>query len=268
MENKYSILAQYKIYVQTVNRMQEGYNRSHKFFILLLSFIIVLLALSYSENTSFLEGQTSKRFVIILGLGLNTLWFIGVRSFRQMFLGKFKVLREMEKYLPFQCFDREWEIIGIKNNILKYWPIPIIEQNIPVIFVLLFVYLLIVLKWDISLQTNLLLNEHNIIQTFVERSSTLLVQVFHVRGAYGTTWTEAIRAHFPTTWVVTHIVVTTPYVIGITYVTNMLQQKKVYHEPTKKPDTDFHGVSYPTLLTGHTDLLWKTQQKKFSSSRN
>lgn len=146
MENKYSILAQYKIYVQTVNRMQEGYNRSHKFFILLLSFIIVLLALSYSENTSFLEGQTSKRFVIILGLGLNTLWFIGVRSFRQMFLGKFKVLREMEKHLPFQCFDREWEIIGIKNNILKYWPIPIIEQNIPVIFVLLFVYLLIVLK--------------------------------------------------------------------------------------------------------------------------
>ena len=34
-----------------------------------------------------------------------------------MHIGKYKVLHEMETFLPYQCFERECELIGIKNNI-------------------------------------------------------------------------------------------------------------------------------------------------------
>ncbi len=85
--------------------------------------------------------------VAILGLILCLIWFINIRSYKQLNAGKFKIIGEMEEQLPFSCYKKEWEILGKGKESKKYLQLTRVEQYVPFIlaipYLLLLVYSLI-----------------------------------------------------------------------------------------------------------------------------
>jgi hypothetical protein len=56
----------------------------------------------------------------VLGLAICTIWVVNIRSYKQINSLKFTVIHEMEKKLPYPCYDREWQILQEDANSRSY----------------------------------------------------------------------------------------------------------------------------------------------------
>jgi len=148
------LLEQYKLYVEMADRISERRMQTNKFYISLLSGLLALLSILVSMDKFF--NQTVIFIIVsLLGIALCILWHINIRSYRQLNSGKFKVIHEMEQYLPFPCYDKEWELLGEGKEKSKYLQLTRVEKYIPLIlsipYIFLFLYtlasLLISLIW-------------------------------------------------------------------------------------------------------------------------
>ncbi len=136
------LLEQYKLYVEMTDRISDRRMQTNKFYISLLSGLLALLSILVSVG----NFNPSLTFVIVslLGIALCVLWHINIQSYRQLNSGKFKVIHEMEQFLPFPCYDKEWEILGKGKS--KYLQLTRVEKYIPLIlsipYIFLFLYTL------------------------------------------------------------------------------------------------------------------------------
>lgn len=141
---KEHLLEQYKLYVEMADRISDRRERSNRFYISLLSALLALLSIIVGRNILNRLQTVVFMTIGILGLGLCSLWIINIRSYRQLNSGKFKVIHEMEQNLPFNCYDREWEILGEGKEPKSYLQLTRVEQYIPIIlaipYLLLFLY--------------------------------------------------------------------------------------------------------------------------------
>jgi hypothetical protein len=80
--------------------------------------------------------------LILLGVALSVFWYVTIRSYRQLNSGKLKIIYEMEKMLPFECYKREWDILGEGADPWFYLPITHVETWIPALLLVLFLVVL------------------------------------------------------------------------------------------------------------------------------
>ncbi len=144
---KEHLLEQYKLYVEMADRISDRRGQTNMFYISLLSVLLALLSIVIGRNT--LNGSQAVIFMTmgILGLGLCVLWNINIRSYRQINSGKFKVIHEMEQNLPFNCYDREWEILGKGKKAKSYLQLTRVEQYVPIILAVPYLVLFIYSLW-------------------------------------------------------------------------------------------------------------------------
>lgn len=136
-ENFYiHLLEQYKLCVEMADRVSVRRGQANTFYISLLSGILGLLSLIVDKNL--IAGSASILLFItsVLGLSLCFTWYINIQSYKQINSLKFKVINEMEQYLPFACYSREWEILKEKQKHDKnqYIRLTAIEKFVPLIF--------------------------------------------------------------------------------------------------------------------------------------
>jgi len=86
-------------------------------------------------------------FISFIGIILALFWFFGIRSYGQLNSGKFKVIQEIEKYLPINLFSYEWNILGKGKSYKLYWPLSHVERVIPWLFIVLYVALSLFVKF-------------------------------------------------------------------------------------------------------------------------
>jgi hypothetical protein len=141
------LLEQYKLYVEMADRVSSRRVQMASFYTSILSALLALL--SITSNKELFQGPQSFVLltVAILGLSLCLAWAANINSYKQLNSLKFKVIHEMETYLPFPCYDKEWEILKEDKNRRRYLRLTAIEQYIPMIlavpYLCLFVYSLI-----------------------------------------------------------------------------------------------------------------------------
>lgn len=127
------LLEQYKLYVEMADRVSDRRERTNRFYISLLSLFLALLSIIFGRNILG-EFQTVVFLIIsVLGLVLCILWYVNIRSYRQLNSGKFKVIHEMEQYLPFNCYDKEWEILKKGKESETYLQLTSVEEYVPII---------------------------------------------------------------------------------------------------------------------------------------
>ena len=104
-------LEQYKLYVHMADKVSERRIQANTFYITLLTGLFALLSIVVERGL--LSNVQAYLFTAVgmLGILLCFIWFINIRSYRQLNTGKFKVIHEMEQHLPFPCYAREWEIL-------------------------------------------------------------------------------------------------------------------------------------------------------------
>lgn len=143
-EFKAHILEQYKLYVEMADRVSSRRVQAASFYTSILSALLALL--SITSNKDLFQGPQSFVLltVAILGLCLCLAWAANINSYKQLNSLKFKVIHEMEAYLPFPCYDREWKILKEDKNRQRYFRLTAVEQYIPIIlsvpYVCLFIY--------------------------------------------------------------------------------------------------------------------------------
>ncbi|MEO0585125.1 MAG: hypothetical protein AAF135_23125 [Bacteroidota bacterium] len=148
-KDKQLLLEQYKLMVSTADTASDRRSRNNQLYLSLTTFLISV--------SSFLTqvGETQPwHYVIWIGLSIAgvlicLLWYVNIRSFRQLNSGKYQVILELEKQLPAQPFQREWEILGEGQDNKRFIRFTKIEAYIPIILMILFVWMMGYLAWNL-----------------------------------------------------------------------------------------------------------------------
>ncbi len=137
-EDKKTIFEEYKLYIQTVENNSNRRQIANNFF---LSFNSILIS-----GTGFLIATTGKSWLILLsliGIISSFLWVTTINSYRQLNSGKFKVIQDLEEYLPYALFKKEWDYLGKGKIIKKYKKLTLVETGVPYIFMILYGFLIL-----------------------------------------------------------------------------------------------------------------------------
>lgn len=146
-------LEQYKIYVEMTDRVSTRRGQTNAFYTSLLTGLLAAISLIVEKGSS---GNTQSRLaglhgflallVAILGLFLSLVWYLNIRSYKQLNSLKFQVIHEIEAYLPFKLYSREWEILKA-DRANKYLRQTNVEQYIPFaiggLYLSLFIYVIV-----------------------------------------------------------------------------------------------------------------------------
>ncbi len=118
----------YKMYVQTTDNVSSRRHTANSFFLAVNTAVVGLV--SYFGAAA----ETWSWTVSVAGIVLCVTWRRAIRSYRGLNRGKFQVIHEMERDLPFSPFDAEWEALGRGKQKNIYHPFSDVEKWVPFIF--------------------------------------------------------------------------------------------------------------------------------------
>lgn len=140
---KSDLIEQYKLFVEMADRVSSRRADTNRFYVTLLSGLLAAAAFILKEGFFTRNQNIILLVVAVFGLIICFFWALNLLSYRQLNSGKYQVIHEMEQQLPFNCYDREWELLGRGKNIKKYLPLTRIEIYIPIGIAVLYFLLLI-----------------------------------------------------------------------------------------------------------------------------
>ena len=149
-KNEYTshLIDQYKLYVDSAEKISDRRLETNQFFLTLNTAVIGafgLIEIKYSGQLTFLVLFGSAAGVII-----SYYWFRIIESYKGINTGKFKVIHIIEKRLPLSLYDTEWDALGRGKDDKKYRPFTHIEIKIPIIFIVVYVLIFIItIPWDV-----------------------------------------------------------------------------------------------------------------------
>ncbi len=141
-----TLFSQYRLYVETAEKAAERRNAANRFYVSVCSGLFALF--SMLADRGFMEIHLLMVMAGGLGVLLSVLWHANIVSFKQLSSGKYRVIEEMERRLPYACFSREWEYLGGGRRRGRYLPVTVVESCIPILFGVLFMVMLV---WGASL---------------------------------------------------------------------------------------------------------------------
>lgn len=128
------LIDQYKIYLQTSENLVSRRQSVSSFYITvntaLISVSAVLIALFNDIN----EKATIILILSIMGIVLDISWHKILEAYGVLNSSKMKVISIIEKKLPVNLYDSEWEIMCDKLSNRKYVSFTDSEKRIPIIF--------------------------------------------------------------------------------------------------------------------------------------
>jgi hypothetical protein len=137
------LLEQYKLYVGLADKISERRQSANTYFLSINSALLGFVGYITSSN--------SNEYLWLLGVSgctLSYFWYRLICSYRDLNTAKFSVIHQIEKKLPLNPYDAEWEAIGRGKNAKLYKPLSHIEIGVPwVFFVLHFIVAVKTFPW-------------------------------------------------------------------------------------------------------------------------
>lgn len=128
-EYKSHILEQWKTAIEMSNAISERRTNMNNIFLTLNSIVIALI-------TFHLEKKSLG--YAVAGILICTIWLINLENYRKLNSAKFKIINLLEKELPANVFDYEWELVGRGDDGKKYKRMSNVERGIPAILMLIY----------------------------------------------------------------------------------------------------------------------------------
>ncbi len=137
---KEHLFAQYKLYVESVEKTSDRRQHANNYFITINTALISLIGLSF--QIKFFENLAGIKSVLaLLGIIICVVFWFLIRSYKQLNTRKFAVIHEIEKNLPLALYKYEWEVLGEGKDNKKYYPFSHVELFIPWVFGILYALL-------------------------------------------------------------------------------------------------------------------------------
>ena len=128
------LLEQYKLYVQSADNASERRIASNRY---LLTLNAALIA-AYGFQSPFTERVIFVVPLAVAGIALSVLSYSIIKSFRDLNAIKFKIILELEIYLPAALYTCEWQLAQ-EGHGESYRPTTHIEKWMPILFLVLHV---------------------------------------------------------------------------------------------------------------------------------
>ncbi len=129
-------IEQYKLYVEMADRISARRQSANSFFLSVNTAIVVLIGYIQLDQTRS-SNQLLYFLVSVAGMILCYTWYRLIRSYKDLNLGKFKVIHALEQKLPVAPYDAEWESLERGKNPKLYLPFTRVEMIVPWVFFLL-----------------------------------------------------------------------------------------------------------------------------------
>jgi hypothetical protein len=139
------LLEQYKLYIQTADRISERRQSANSFFLTVNTALIAFLGFVARPDVGSNPSVTSHPplpwvlAVSAAGVVLCYTWYRLVRSYNGLNSGKFEVVHAIERKLPASPFEAEWEAVGKGDDPNLYLPFTHVEIRIPWVFIALYI---------------------------------------------------------------------------------------------------------------------------------
>ena len=101
-----NIIEQYKIIVETTQKVTIWRNDANKFFIMINGVIISFL--NYSKSVS----ENITLLLLLMMLFINQFWIKYIKSLKLLNKIKFDIISEIEKKMPLNLFEYEWNLLS------------------------------------------------------------------------------------------------------------------------------------------------------------
>jgi len=140
MKEKEILLEQYKLYVESAEKVSDRRQSANNYFLTLNS---VLVAFSgYLTSFTF---QIWHIIIAVAGICISFLWLLTLKSCRNLNSGKFKIIHSLEKKLPAKLFKDEWDCLEKGENKKTYLKLSVVEQGVPIIFFVLYILIIVIM---------------------------------------------------------------------------------------------------------------------------
>jgi hypothetical protein len=133
-----AVLEQYKLYVEMADRVSARRSLTNTFF---LTINAALLAATGAVSQSTLREAPAWGLALVTMVALCqcAVWFLLIRSYKQLNGAKYKVIGELEKRLPALLYsDAEWAELGEGKSFRDYAPLTHVELWVPASFAALY----------------------------------------------------------------------------------------------------------------------------------
>jgi hypothetical protein len=135
---KADLFEQYKMYVESAERVSERRVSANNYLLTVNAFLVtlysILAASPYKSSWTFL--------VPVAGILVSMTWYRIIVSYRNLNSVKFKVIHELEKYMPAALYEYEWHKAE-EGKGRAYHPLTHLERWVPIIFMGLYLVLAI-----------------------------------------------------------------------------------------------------------------------------
>lgn len=128
------LLEQYKLYVESAQKISDNRISTVNFMLVLLSSLIVII-------TAFLDDKTTALALCVIGIVICIYSTIMVWQFRKLNSIKFAVINELEQKMPLRLYCYEWELMGKKRRYIG-----LARMEIGLFIIIGLVFLIILLK--------------------------------------------------------------------------------------------------------------------------
>ena len=127
------LIEQYKMYVESADKVSERRGQTNAFYISVLTGLLIVLSLIVEKNIFTDQSILVMLTIGLLGCFLCLVWWYNIQSYRQLNSAKFKVIHDIEKHLPYACYDIEWDHLGRGEDSSKYRRLTVIEKFVPLL---------------------------------------------------------------------------------------------------------------------------------------
>jgi hypothetical protein len=136
------VLEQYKLLVDSTEKVYEKRQSANSFFLTLNAGIFTILGYLYGK-----DADVSLRFMAyllpIFGIVICYYWGRVIASYKQLNCGKFKIIELIETNLPLALFTAEWVALGRGEKPAIYNPVTNLESRIAFFFLITYVCILL-----------------------------------------------------------------------------------------------------------------------------
>jgi hypothetical protein len=138
------VLDLYKMFVTSAEKISDRRQTANSFFLTLNTTIIGLVGyLNFSQDPKTVANPKIFALVAMAGMLICYTWYSMIRSYKNMNSGKFRVINAIEKMLPVCPYEAEWVALEQGKNPKRYLEFSQVEKNIPGVFFLLHLIVLV-----------------------------------------------------------------------------------------------------------------------------
>lgn len=138
------LLEQYKLYIESAEKISDRRQQSNNYFITVNTILISVLGVSKQIGAQDLFNWIGYSVCVLGVIVCVVFWFL-IRAYKQLNSKKFAVIHEIEKELPVAVYNYEWELLDKGRSWKTYFPFSHIEMIMPWVFALVYIILSVVL---------------------------------------------------------------------------------------------------------------------------